>query len=431
MALPSFSAATRNLPELDEAARGVGAITVSPLDTHGVIRQLPLLWNGGARIYPSLVLETLRVMQQGIDAARSQPRRGAVRGHERARRSLTTFPPPRRAKCACGSAVRSRDAGRVGRRALLSERGRCRICVRSSPAMRFSSGPRPPGSTTTRDAAGRQRPRGAGAGPGARADPCGRTSARVPIGRTRSNGHGCSRSQDLTTLVAVLCAPMTALCYGGAMAALTCLGAWIAFSRGGVLLDPTSSCATGPVSLRGDDLVPLLRVRPRPAVRAPGVFALRRALLSGADREESREPPAGRGRAADDDPVRRHPQLHGVEREAVADRGGRVPQHPVRAPEHGHSRRGRHHRQIYRRFHHGVLERAAADAGSCRARLPGGFADARDLARTQRNRRVSLPPATPIRSPTWRSESASMWGRRSSAIWARKAASTIRSWAMR
>ncbi len=88
MALPSFSAATRNLPELDAAARGVGAITVSPLDTHGVIRQLPLLWNGGARIYPSLVLETLRVMHEGIDAARSQPKRRAVRGHECAGRSL-------------------------------------------------------------------------------------------------------------------------------------------------------------------------------------------------------------------------------------------------------------------------------------------------------------------------------------------------------
>jgi adenylate cyclase len=58
---PRLAAATRNVPDIDAAAAGVGRLNVSPLDTGGVLRRVPLLWTDGAHFYPSLALEALRV----------------------------------------------------------------------------------------------------------------------------------------------------------------------------------------------------------------------------------------------------------------------------------------------------------------------------------------------------------------------------------
>lgn len=63
-ALPRLSAAATNLPLLDTAASGVGSITLSPLDSQGVVRRIPLVWSDGTRVYPSLVIEALRVAQK-------------------------------------------------------------------------------------------------------------------------------------------------------------------------------------------------------------------------------------------------------------------------------------------------------------------------------------------------------------------------------
>jgi adenylate cyclase len=62
--LASFRGATVNLPVLDAAAAGLGAISVSPQDDQGIVRQVPLLWSDGKKIYPGLALESLRVAQQ-------------------------------------------------------------------------------------------------------------------------------------------------------------------------------------------------------------------------------------------------------------------------------------------------------------------------------------------------------------------------------
>lgn len=61
--LPPFRGAVSNLPQLDAAAAGVGAINLSASDRGGVVRRLPMLLSDGARVYPSLAVEALRVAQ--------------------------------------------------------------------------------------------------------------------------------------------------------------------------------------------------------------------------------------------------------------------------------------------------------------------------------------------------------------------------------
>jgi adenylate cyclase len=52
---------TRNLPEFDEAAAGLGSMNINLSADQGVARQIPLLWTDGKSFYPSLLLEALRV----------------------------------------------------------------------------------------------------------------------------------------------------------------------------------------------------------------------------------------------------------------------------------------------------------------------------------------------------------------------------------
>jgi adenylate cyclase len=60
---PRLAAVAANLPELEEAAAGIGAINIDLASEQGVARQLPLLWSDGDNLYPSLVVEALRVAQ--------------------------------------------------------------------------------------------------------------------------------------------------------------------------------------------------------------------------------------------------------------------------------------------------------------------------------------------------------------------------------
>jgi adenylate cyclase len=58
--LPAFSGAEDNLPVLDDAAKGIGAMNLFP-NRDGVVRQVPLFFRLGDRIVPSLAAEALRV----------------------------------------------------------------------------------------------------------------------------------------------------------------------------------------------------------------------------------------------------------------------------------------------------------------------------------------------------------------------------------
>jgi adenylate cyclase len=60
--IAAYSGATRNLPFLDEAAKGVGSINWLP-DRDQVIRRIPLIYRIGTTFIPTLVTESLRVAQ--------------------------------------------------------------------------------------------------------------------------------------------------------------------------------------------------------------------------------------------------------------------------------------------------------------------------------------------------------------------------------
>lgn len=60
--LDAFSGAVLSLPKLEEAAMGNGAFNSSP-DADGVLRRIPLVFNAGGRLVPSLSAESLRIAQ--------------------------------------------------------------------------------------------------------------------------------------------------------------------------------------------------------------------------------------------------------------------------------------------------------------------------------------------------------------------------------
>jgi adenylate cyclase len=55
--------ATPVLPVLAEAADGIGSVSLSDELSYGVVRRMPLIWTDGTKLYPSLVAEALRVVQ--------------------------------------------------------------------------------------------------------------------------------------------------------------------------------------------------------------------------------------------------------------------------------------------------------------------------------------------------------------------------------
>ena len=60
--IPAFAGSSNNLPALEEAAAGVGAINWIP-DRDQVVRRLPLVFRVGDQLVPTLVTEALRVAQ--------------------------------------------------------------------------------------------------------------------------------------------------------------------------------------------------------------------------------------------------------------------------------------------------------------------------------------------------------------------------------
>jgi len=61
--VPAFQGAARPLPQLEQAARGLGAMTFRP-DADGVVRRVPLFVSLAGELRPSLVAEALRVAQR-------------------------------------------------------------------------------------------------------------------------------------------------------------------------------------------------------------------------------------------------------------------------------------------------------------------------------------------------------------------------------
>ena len=61
LAAPQVQGLLANLPQLNEAAKGLGLFNFDLQSESGVARNVPLLWNNGKDFLPSLSLETLRV----------------------------------------------------------------------------------------------------------------------------------------------------------------------------------------------------------------------------------------------------------------------------------------------------------------------------------------------------------------------------------
>jgi len=241
-ALPAFRAATTNLPQFENVAGGVGAITLSPLDAQGVVRRIPLLWSDGARIFPSLVVEALRLVQQETTVL--------VHSRDAAPFAVTAL--------------------RVGALDIpITRAGELRVRFGHDIPTRYVSAARL--LSTDDDQALRDLVSGhivligtsaTGLFDG-RATPLAETVPGVSV-------HAQALEQILTadhlrrpdwvdplecawvlflgilvTVVAVTCAPVTALAYGGLIAAITFLVAWEAFRFDGLLLDPAFPSAAG------------------------------------------------------------------------------------------------------------------------------------------------------------------------------------------
>ncbi|MDJ1159962.1 adenylate/guanylate cyclase domain-containing protein [Chelatococcus sp. SYSU_G07232] len=241
-ALFHFQAATRNLPALDAAAAGVGAISLSPEDNLGVVRHVPLLWTDGRQIFPSLALEALRVAQGAATIL--------IHG--------TPKPP------AAVALIRVGDFDIPTTRA-----GEIRLRFTPETPERYVSAMRvlatEPDADLRRVIEGRLVLVGTSATGllDARATPLGETVPGVSIQaqaleQILSGAHllrpdWVDPLEVLATiliglliaLTAIFNGPAVALILGGAIASATVTGSWLAFTRWGLLVDPVFPCLTG------------------------------------------------------------------------------------------------------------------------------------------------------------------------------------------
>ncbi len=61
---PHLAKIVSNIEILDSSAKGLGSINIDLAGDQGIARQVPLLWSDGKTLYPSLILESLRIAQQ-------------------------------------------------------------------------------------------------------------------------------------------------------------------------------------------------------------------------------------------------------------------------------------------------------------------------------------------------------------------------------
>jgi adenylate cyclase len=59
--LPPVTGAVAPLPQLSDAAAGLGGLSLNAEDSAGVVRRVPMLWSDGTSLYPGLSLESLRL----------------------------------------------------------------------------------------------------------------------------------------------------------------------------------------------------------------------------------------------------------------------------------------------------------------------------------------------------------------------------------
>ncbi len=129
--IPAFAGSSNNLPALEEAAAGIGAINWIP-DRDQVVRRLPLVFRVGDELVPTLVAEALRVAQgastyilKASNASgetafgefdRAEPHQGGSPGDTDQRRRGSSHPvPPKQSVCLHSGLEGARRLGRSER----------------------------------------------------------------------------------------------------------------------------------------------------------------------------------------------------------------------------------------------------------------------------------------------------------------------------
>jgi adenylate cyclase len=232
---------TRLLPELAEAADGVGSVNLGEDLSLGVVRRTPLLWTDGARLYPSLIAEALRVAQGAQTyVVHADPQTGGVVSVRIGGFEVPTeptgelylhFTPPRPERYV--SAAEVFDNQRLGELVPVLQ-GHIALVGTSAPGL-FDFRTTPLGDSV----------------PGVEIHA---QAIEQIINRQYLMRHDWTRGLELLALaVAALVVTSTtlwsgarlALLFGAVVAAMIVLGSWDAFRRWGVLIDPSFALGGG------------------------------------------------------------------------------------------------------------------------------------------------------------------------------------------
>ena len=143
--IPEFASSVSNLPQLQDAAAGEGAMTFIA-DDDGIVRKVPLLMNLGGQLVPSLVAEALRIASHSTTyTVDSAGERGGVVDVRIGSRTIATDasgsipvhysrPVPERSVPAWQVLARQVDAGRMkGRIVLVGTSAQGLMDLRFSP----------------------------------------------------------------------------------------------------------------------------------------------------------------------------------------------------------------------------------------------------------------------------------------------------------
>ncbi|HUE46765.1 MAG TPA: adenylate/guanylate cyclase domain-containing protein [Aestuariivirgaceae bacterium] len=231
----------RVLPELAEAADGIGSVNLGEDFSLGVVRRTPLLWTDGERLYPSLIGEALRVAQGAQTyVVHADPRTGGVVSVRIGAFEVPTeptgelylhFTPPRAERYV--SAADVFDDARLRELVPVIE-GRIMLIGTSAPGL-FDVRKTPLGNSV----------------PGVEVHA--QAIEQIINGQFLLR-HDWTRGLELLALaLASLIVTVTtlwsgarmALLFGGVVAAMIAAGAWDAFGRWGVLIDPSFALGGG------------------------------------------------------------------------------------------------------------------------------------------------------------------------------------------
>ena len=382
--IATFAGVTSNLPALDQAASGIGAINWIP-DRDQVVRRVPLVYRLKDTPVPTLVMEALRVAQGAstyvlkASNASGETAFGEVTGLNHIKVGDIEIPT-------------DADGG-----IWLQFRP-------SNPAAYIPAWKVLDGTNNPDEVAGRIILIGTSA-PGLidlRATPLDPSIPGVEIhaeaiehilsGRTLTRPDYALAVELSVVLVLGLALAFVlprlsaakSVLIGVAAIALLLVSGWLAFAYAGLLFDPTYPAISIGFLVAS---ATALRLSPGRAAARRSPSRLRLLCRSGRGRRDHRPTRNARARrrgARTHHPLLRRAEFHLDLGAAHGERADPVHQQPAHAVERRHPRISRHHRQVHGRRDHGLLERPARRSRPCRSCHQGGLGDGRPDERTER-----------------------------------------------